>query len=78
MDKDIVSCLILEKKHYASLRWLKEDLRQAGARKQLLDFIQKGIAEWVKTKDPNTMDIDAVKTGGKINILTISKKGILA
>ena len=41
------------------------DLQQAGACKQLLSFIQKGTAEQVKQKDPNTMDIDAIKTGSK-------------
>ena len=64
-DKEIVSHLILEKGHYTLLDTFKADLRQAGARKQLLSFIQKGTAERVSRKDPNAMDIDAVKTGSK-------------
>ena len=76
-DKEIVSHFILEKGHYASLRQFKADLQQAGACKQLLDFIQKGTAERVKQKDPNAMDIDAIKTG-KTNVSTVSKKGISA
>ena len=44
-DKEIVSHLILEKGHYASLCQFKADLRQAGAHKQLLNFIQKGMVE---------------------------------
>ena len=39
-DKEIVTCLILEKGHYMFLDTFKADLWQAGARKQLLDFIQ--------------------------------------
>ena len=54
-DKEIVLHLILEKGCYASLHLFKADLQQAGARKQLLNFIQKGTAEQVKQKDPNTM-----------------------
>ena len=44
-DKEIVSRLILEKGRYASLQQFKADLQQAGAHKQLLNFIQKGTVE---------------------------------
>ena len=74
-DKEIVSRLILEKGHYTSLRQFKADLQQAGAHKQLLDFIQKGMAEQVKQKDPNAMDIDAVKTGGKNKCFNCQQEG---
>ena len=40
-DKEIVSRLILEKGRYAFLDTFKADLQQAGARKQLLSFIQR-------------------------------------
>ena len=53
---------LASKGRYALLQQFKADLEQAGMRKQLLDVIQKGMVEWVKQKDPNTMDI---KTGGK-------------
>ena len=53
----------------------KADLRQAGARKQLLSFIQKGTAERVSRKDPNAMDIDAVKTGGKNKCFNCQQEG---
>ena len=74
-DKDIVSRLILEKERYMFLDTFKADLRQAGARKQLLSFIQKGTAEQVKQKDPDTMDIDAVKTGGKNKCFNCQQEG---
>ena len=74
-DKEIVSRLILEKGCYTFLDTFKADLWQAGARKQLLSFIQKGTAERVKQKDPNTMDIDAVKTGGKNKCFNCQQEG---
>ena len=74
-DRAIVSRLILEKGRYTDLDLFKADLRQAGGRKQLLEFIQKGTAEWAKTKDPNAMDIDAVKTGGKNKCFNCQQEG---
>ena len=61
-DWAIVSHLILEKGRYTDLDLFKADLQQAGGRKQLLKFIQKGTAEQAKTKDPNAMDIDTMIT----------------
>ena len=75
VDKEIVSRLILDKGHYTSLHLFKANLRQAGARKQLLDFIQKGTAERVKQKDPNAMDINAIKTGGKNKCFNCQQEG---
>ena len=46
-----------------------------GAHKQLLDFIQKGTVERVKQKDPNAMDIDAIKTGGKNKCFNCQQEG---
>ena len=74
-DRTIVSHLILEKGRYTDLDLFKADLRQAGGRKQLLEFIQKRTAEWAKTKDPNAMDIDAVKTGGKNKCFNCQQEG---
>ena len=37
----------------------KQDLKEAGSRKQLLNFIKSGMMEQAKTKDPNAMDINA-------------------
>ena len=74
-DKEIVSRLILEKGRYTFLDTFKADLRQAGAHKQLLSFIQKGTAERVSRKDPNTMNIDAVKTGGKNKCFNCQQEG---
>ena len=74
-DKEIVSHLILEKGRYKFLDTFKADLQQAGARKQLLSFIQKGTAEQVKQKDPNAMDIDAVKTGSKNKCFNCQQEG---
>ena len=74
-DKEIVSHLILEKGCYASLLLFKANLQQAGARKQLLDFIQKGTVEQVRQKDPNAMDIDAVKTGSKNKCFNCQQEG---
>ena len=74
-DKEIVSRLILEKGCYASLLLFKADLQQAGARKQLHDFIQKGPAEQVRQNDPNAMDIDAVKTGSKNKCFNCQQEG---
>ena len=58
-DRQIVERLILEKGHYMSVADFKKDLKQAGSRKQLLNFIRSGMTEMAKTKDPNAMDIDA-------------------
>ena len=74
-DRAIVSRLILEKGRYTDLDLFKADLRQAGGRKQLLEFIQKGTAEQAKTRDPNTMDIVAVKTGGKNKCFNCQQEG---
>ena len=74
-DKGIVLHLILEKGHYTFLDMFKADLWQAGARKQLLSFIQKGTADQVSRKDPNAMDIDAVKTGGKNKCFNYQQEG---
>ena len=73
-DKEIIPHLILEKGRYTFLDMFKANLRQAGACKQLLSFIQKGMAERVKQKDPNTMDIDAIKTGGKNKCFSLSAR----
>ena len=75
VDKEIVSHLILEKVCYTFLDTFKADLWQAGARKQLLSFIQKGTAERVSRKHPNTMDIDAVKSGGKNKCFNCQQEG---
>ena len=40
----------------------KKDLKQAGSRKQLLNFIKSGTVERAKTKDPNAMDINAAQS----------------
>ena len=74
-DKEIVLCLILEKGRYTFLDTFKADLWQAGACKQLLSFIQKGMAEWVKQKDPNAMDIDAIKSGSKNKCFNCQQEG---
>ena len=75
MDQAIVSRLILEKGRYTDLDLFKADLQQAGGRKQLLEFIQKGTVERAKTKDPNTMDIDAMKTGSKNKCFNCQQEG---
>ena len=72
-DREIVLRLILEKGCYMFLNTFKADLRQAGACKQLLNFIQKGMAERVKQKDP--MDIDAVKAGSKNKCFNCQQEG---
>ena len=74
-DQEIVSHLILEKGCYMFLDTFKANLQQAGARKKLLSFIQKGTVEQVKQKDPNAMDIDAVKTGGKNKCFNCQQEG---
>lgn len=74
-DKDIISHVILENKRYTSLQKFKADLCQVGSCKQLLEFIQKGTAKKVWQKDPNVMDIDAVKTGKNIKYFNYSKEG---
>ena len=74
-DKEIVTCLILEKGCYMFLDIFKADLWQAGACKQLLSCIQKGTAERVKHKDPNAMGIDAIKTGGKNKCFNYQQEG---
>ena len=55
----IVKRLILKKGHYTSVADFKKDLKQAGGRKQLLNFIKSGTVEQTKTRDPNAMDINA-------------------
>ena len=62
-NQQIVERLILEKGCYMSVADFKKDFKQAGSRKQLLNFIQSGMAEWAKTRDPNAMDIDAARSG---------------
>ena len=62
-DWQIIERLILEKGHYTSVVDFKKDLKQAGSRKQLLNFIKSGMAEQVKTRYPNAMDIDAAQSG---------------
>ena len=62
-NQQIVKRLILEKGCYTLVVDFKKDLKQAGSRKQLLNFIKSGTAERAKTKDPNAMDIDAVQSG---------------
>ena len=74
-DREIVSHLILEKGRYTDLDLFKADLQQVEGRKQLLKFIQKGTVEWARTKDPNTMDIDAIKTGGKNKCFNCQQEG---
>ena len=44
-DWQIVRRLILEKARYTSVADFKKDLKQAGSRKQLLNFIRSGMAE---------------------------------
>ena len=58
-NRQIVERLILEKGHYTSVEDFKKDLKQAGSRKQLHNFIKSGMAKRAKTKDPNVMDINA-------------------
>ena len=41
----------------------KKDLKEAGSQKQLLNFIKSGTVKQAKTRDPNTMDIDAAQSG---------------
>ena len=74
-DRAIVSRLILKKGRYTFLDTFKADLQQAGAWKQLLNFIQKGTAERVSKKDSNAMDIDAIKTGGKNKCFNCQQEG---
>ena len=54
--------LELQRNLAATCQWLilKQDLEQAGSRKQLLNFIKTGMAERAKTKDPDTMDMDTI------------------
>ena len=61
-DRQIIERLILEKGHYMTVADFKKDLKEAGSRKQLLNFIKSGMVEWAKTRDPNTMDIDAAQS----------------
>ena len=58
-DQQIVKRLILEKGCYTNVADFKKDLKEAGSRKRLLNFIKSGMAERAKTRDPNAMDIDA-------------------
>ena len=53
----------MEKGHYTTVVDFKKDLKEAGSQKQLLNFIKSGTAEWAKTQDPNTIDIDAAQRG---------------
>ena len=62
-DQQIIKRLILEKGHYTTVVDFKKDLKKAGSRKQLLNFIKSGTVEWAKTKDPDAMDIDAAWSG---------------
>ena len=62
-NQQIVERLILEKGRYMTVADFKKDLKEAGSRKQLLNFIKSGTVEWAKTRDPNTMDIDATQSG---------------
>ena len=62
-NQQIVERLILEKGHYMSMVDFQKHLKEAGSRKQLLNFIKSGMAEWAKTRDPNTMDIDTTQSG---------------
>ena len=61
-NRQIIKRLILENGCYTSVAGCKKDLKQAGSRKQLLNFIKSGMAERAKTKDPNAMDIDAAQS----------------
>ena len=54
-DQQIIKRLILEKSHYTTVVDFKKDLKEAGSRKQLLNFIKSGMAERAKTRDPNTI-----------------------
>ena len=40
----------------------KKDLKQAGSRKQFLNFIKSGMVKRAKTRDPNAMDVDATQS----------------
>ena len=62
-NRQIVERLILEKGCYTTVVNFKKDLKEAGSRKQLLNFIKSGTAEWAKTRDPNAMDIEAAWSG---------------
>ena len=62
-DWQIIKRLILEKGCYTSVVDFKKDLKQAGSRKQLLNFIKSGMVERAKTKDPNAMDINTTWSG---------------
>ena len=74
-DRVIVSHLILEKGRYTDLDLFKADLQQAGGCKQHLKFIQKGTVERATTRDHNTMDVDALKTGGKNTCFNCQQEG---
>ena len=62
-DWQIIERLILKKGHYTAVADFKKDLKETGSQKQLLNFIKSGMVEWAKTRDPNTMDIDATRSG---------------
>ena len=53
----------MEKGCYTIVADFKKDLKEAGSKKQLLNFIKSGTAEQAKTRDPNAMDIDAAQSG---------------
>ena len=61
-DWQIIKRLILEKGHYTSVVDFQKDLKEAGSRKQLLNFIKSGMVERAKTRDSNTMDIYATQS----------------
>ena len=62
-DQQIIERLILEKGCYMIVADFKKDLKEAGSRKQLLNFIKSGMVEQAKTRDPNAMDIDTTRSG---------------
>ena len=62
-NRQIVKRLILEKGCYMTVADFQKDLKEAGSWKQLHNLIKSGIVEQAKTRDPNTMDIDAAQSG---------------
>ena len=62
-DQQIIERLILKKGCYMTVVDFQKDLKEAGSRKQLLNFVKTGMAEWARTRDPNAMDIDATWSG---------------
>ena len=76
-DKKIVMCLILEQGRYMFLDTFKADLQQAGARKQLLDFIQKGTAEQSSKKTLMPWTSMPSKQAVKTNVSIASRMATL-